>query len=51
MSLAKAVGAGNYDVIDEIAGRAILTGSKILGVRKTDLPNDGPLAATLRYPI
>ena len=51
VSLAKAVGAGNYDVIDEIAGRAILTGSKILGVRKTDLPNDGPLAATLRYPI
>ncbi|MCX7325251.1 MAG: hypothetical protein NTZ14_12630 [Hyphomicrobiales bacterium] len=51
VSLATAVGAGSYDVIDEIAGRAILTGAKILGVRKTDLPDDGPLAAILRYPI
>jgi len=49
--LATAAGAGSYDVIDEIAGRAILTGAKVLGVRKTDLPDDAPLAAILRYPF
>jgi hypothetical protein len=41
----------SYDIIDEIAGRAILAGAKFLGVRHTDIPGGGPLAATLRYPI
>jgi hypothetical protein len=51
VSLASAAGARSYDVIDEIAGRAILTGSKFLGVRKADLPDGAPLAAILRYPF
>jgi hypothetical protein len=51
VSLASAAGAGSYDVIDEIAGRAILTDAKFLGVRAADLPDGAPLAAILRYPL
>lgn len=50
VSLALAASAASYDVVDEIAGRAILTGAKFLGVRQADLPNEAPLAAILRYP-
>jgi hypothetical protein len=48
---AAAPGAGSYDVIDEIAGRAILSGAKFLGVRSEDIPDQAPIAATLRYPV
>jgi hypothetical protein len=50
ISLAEAPSALSYDVIDEIAGRAILTGAKFVGVRHADVPNGAPIAATLRYP-
>lgn len=40
-----------YDVVDEIASRAIQTGAKLLAVRAADLPGNAPLAAVLRYPI
>jgi hypothetical protein len=42
---------GSYDVIDEIAGRALDAGAKVLGVRQTDIPDGAPLAALLRFPI
>jgi hypothetical protein len=51
VSLASTASAASYDVIDEIAGRAILTGPKFLGVRRGDIPEGAPLAAILRYPI
>jgi hypothetical protein len=51
ISLASAPSIASYDVIDEIAGRAIVTGSRFLGVRRQDIPDGAPLAATLRYPI
>ncbi len=51
VSLAAAASAGSYDVIDEITGRAILAGAKVLGVRKGDVPGNAPLAAILRYPL
>ena len=51
VTLASTAGAASYDVIDEIAGRAILTGAKFLGVRRTDIPGKAPLAAILRYPV
>jgi hypothetical protein len=41
----------SYDVIDEIAGPAILTGAKFLGVRRIDIPGEAPLAAILRYSV
>ena len=51
VTLASTAGATSYDVIDEIAGRAILTGARFLGVRRADIPGEAPLAAILRYPI
>lgn len=43
--------ADNYDVIDEIASRALTSGAKVLGVRRDDIPGTAQLAAILRYPI
>jgi hypothetical protein len=51
VSEAAKAGPGNYDVIDEIAGRAIDTGAKVLAVRQADIPGGAPLAALLRYPL
>lgn len=40
----------NYGVVDEIAGRVILSGGRVMGVRKADIPAGKSLAAILRYP-
>jgi hypothetical protein len=48
---AETSGANSYCVVDEIAVRALSTGAKVLGVRKSDLPAQGEIAAVLRYPI
>jgi len=47
--LAKEKGPSTYDVIDEIAGRALNSGAKVLAVRSQDIPQGGPVAAILRY--
>lgn len=44
-------GAQSYGIVDEIAGRAILNGAKVFGVRKQDLPGQAPLAGVLRYSV
>ena len=41
----------NYGLVDEIAGRVIATGGRVIGVRKPDIPRGEPLAAILRYPV
>ena len=43
--------AKSYGVVDEIAGRVIMSGGRVLGVRKTDIPDGKSLAAILRYPV
>ena len=43
--------AATYGVIDEIAGRALVSGATVLGVRKADIPGEALLAATLRYAL
>ncbi len=51
VTLAKGASAKTYDVVDEIAGRAMASGAQVLGVRKADLPDKGPLAAILRFAV
>ena len=43
--------AVNYGVVDEIARRVLLARGRVLAVRRTDIPGDGPAAAILRYPV
>lgn len=43
--------ASNYGVIDEIAGRVLSSGGRVIGVRRDEMPQEAPLAAVLRYAI
>lgn len=38
-----------YGLVDEIARRALLTGARVLAVRRADIPEAGELAAILRF--
>jgi hypothetical protein len=51
VELAAGPSSTSYGVVDEIAGRALLTGARVLGVRREDIPGGGSLAAILRYPF
>ena len=51
IALSDEVGHSTYGIVDEIAGRALTTGARVIGVRKADLPGEGSLAAVLRYAI
>lgn len=44
-------GRDSYGVVDEIAGRALASGARVLAVRKADIPGGAQLAAILRYPF
>ncbi|MFP7760061.1 hypothetical protein [Marisediminicola sp. LYQ134] len=43
--------SGTYNVIDEIASRALRSGATVRAVREADLPDASPVAATLRFPL
>ncbi|MCC5954524.1 MAG: hypothetical protein JJU07_00380 [Natronohydrobacter sp.] len=43
--------AVSYGVIDEIAGRVIANGGKVIAVRRADIPQEAELAAVLRYAL
>ncbi len=43
--------AVSYGVIDEIAGRVIANGGKVIAVRRAEIPQEAELAAILRYAI
>lgn len=51
VELSDAASAKCYGVVDEIAARALLSGARVLGVRRADIPGGGSLAAILRYPF
>ncbi len=48
---ATAPGAASYGVIDEITGRVIRAGGKVLAIRRADMPEGAAVAAILRYPV
>lgn len=41
----------NYGVVDEVARRVLRSGGRVIAARRADIPNEGDLAAVLRYPI
>lgn len=43
--------AVTYGVIDEIAGRVIAHGGRVIAVRRADIPQEAELAAVLRYAL
>lgn len=49
VTLASAPGPSTYGVIDQIAGRALATGARVMGVRNGDIPDGKNLAAIFRY--
>ena len=49
VTFASAPSAATYDIVDEIAGRAMLSGARVLAVRRADLPGQASLAAMMRY--
>lgn len=51
ITLEKEESTGSYDVIDEIAGRVLANGGRVLAGRRQDIPQGGDLAAILRYAI
>jgi len=51
VTFAETSDADTYGVVDEIAARAFSSGARVLGVRQSDLPGQGDLAAILRFPI
>ncbi len=51
VALASKPGAASYGVIDEIMGRAILAGGKVLAARRADMPDGAAVAAILRYSV
>ncbi|MBA6411695.1 hypothetical protein H2508_01025 [Parahaliea sp. F7430] len=40
----------NYGIVDEIAGRALRSGAKVMAVRRKDIPGRHDLAVISRYP-
>jgi hypothetical protein len=51
VTLADGESAATYGVVDEIAGRVLVSGGRVFAVRRDDIPGHGTLAAILRYPI
>jgi release factor family 11 len=49
VALAEEDDAASYGVVDEIARRVLLTGGRVLAVRREDLPDRTPIAAILRH--
>ena len=51
VDFAKSESADSYGVVDEIAGRVLASGGRVLAVRRDDIPQKASLAAILRYAI
>lgn len=51
VTFADTASAETYGVADEIAGRTLLAGGRVLGVRRPEMPEGAAVAAILRHPL
>lgn len=51
VTFAESFSAETYGVVDQIAGRVLLTGGRVLALRRDEIPGGGELAAVLRYAL
>ncbi len=51
VAFADGASAHSYGVVDEIADRVLLSGGRLLAVRRDDIPGGASLAAILRYAV
>jgi hypothetical protein len=51
VTLADGEDAHGYGVIDEVARRVLLTGGRVLALRRDDIPRGDAVAAILRHPV
>lgn len=51
VSFDKKESAASYGVVDEIAGRVLQSGGKVMAVRRDEIPQGASLAAILRYAV
>ena len=49
VTFAEGASAASYGIIDEIAGRVLLNGGQVIGVRRDEVPGGGAAAGILRY--
>jgi hypothetical protein len=43
--------ASSYGVVDEVARRVLLSGGRVLAVRRADIPDGSSVAAIMRYAL
>lgn len=48
---AETASAETHGVLDQIATRVLMTGGRVLAMRREEIPGDAALAAILRYPL
>lgn len=51
VSFAEGQGPASYGIVDEIAARALLSGARVVAVRRDEVPGGSDLAAILRYAL
>lgn len=51
VTFAESFSVETYGVVDQIAGRVLLTGGRVLALRRDEIPGGGELAAVLRYAL
>lgn len=51
VTLGATAAAHDYGVLDEVARRTFLNGGRVVAVRRTDIPDNGQLAAILRWAV
>jgi hypothetical protein len=51
VSFAEGQGPASYGIVDEITGRALVSGARVIATRRDEVPGGGDLAAILRYAV